>query len=128
MFGFLIQESYPTYYYANQQHEEIQVWPKGPITNRRDEAIKLEMDALMKQEIAKNVWHIPPVPINAGVDHPCPFPEEIAHWVTRLYSCRGDVVADPMAGSGTTLKVADRLGRVAVGTELWPAYVAEARR
>jgi len=127
-FGTTVQNPYPTYYYPNQQHEEIQVWRKGDIVNRRDEASKLAMSELAKQEIANNVWHVAPVPMNADVDHPCPFPEEIVHRLTLLYSCEGDVVADPMAGSGTTLKVADRLGRVAVGTEIRPEYVAEARR
>lgn len=126
-FGTTVQNPYPTYYYPNQQHEEIQVWRKGDIVNRRDEASKLAMTDLMKQEIANNVWHVAPVPMNADIDHPCPFPEEIAHRLTLLYSCDGDIVADPMAGSGTTLKVADRLGRIAVGTELRPEYVAEAR-
>lgn len=127
-FGTTVQNPYPSYYYPNQQHEEIQIWRKGDIVNRRDEASKLQMTDLMKQEIANNVWHIAPTPMNAAIDHPCPFPEEIAHRLTLLYSCNGDVVADPMAGSGTTLKVADRLDRVAVGTEIRTEYVAEARR
>lgn len=37
-------------------------------------------------------------------------------------------VLDPFAGSGTTLMVADRLGRNAVGCELNPEYVAMIRR
>lgn len=37
-------------------------------------------------------------------------------------------VLDPFAGSGTTLMVADRLGRNAVGCELNPEYVALMRR
>lgn len=127
-FGTTVQYPYPTQYYPNQQHEEIQIWRKGDVVARRNENSKLEMTDLMKQEIANNCWHIPPVPMNAAVDHPCPFPEEIVHRLTILYSCTGDVVADPMAGSGTTLKVADRLDRIAVGTELRPEYVAESRR
>lgn len=37
-------------------------------------------------------------------------------------------VLDPFAGAGTTLLVADRLGRHAVGIELNPAYVAMAKK
>lgn len=40
----------------------------------------------------------------------------------------GGVVLDPFCGSGTTLKVAERLGRRGVGLELNPAYIAIARR
>jgi DNA modification methylase len=127
-FGTTIQHPYPSLYYPNQQHEEIQVWRKGDIVTRRDKDSRLEMTELMKKEIANNVWNIPPCPHNKGIRHPCPFPEEIVHRLTLLYSCHGDIVADPMAGSGTTLKVADRLGRTGVGTEIRPAYVAEARQ
>ena len=35
----------------------------------------------------------------------------------------GDVVLDPFAGSGTTLKVARRLQRSAIGIEIIPEYV-----
>lgn len=126
-FGTTIQHPYPTYYYPNQQHEEIQVWRRGDVKNRRDEASRLDMTELMKREVSNNVWNIAPVPPNAEVDHPCPFPEEIVHRLTKLYSCEGDVVADPMAGSGTTPMVADRLSRVGVGTELRPKYVSTAR-
>jgi len=126
-FGTTIQHPYPTYYYPNEQHEEIQVWRKGDVQNHRDPASELDMTDLMKQEIANNVWHIPPVPHNGDIDHPCPFPEEIAHRLTLLYSSRGDTVCDPFVGSGTTLLVADRLDRDGVGTELRPSYVARAR-
>ena len=36
-------------------------------------------------------------------------------------------VLDPFAGAGTTLLVADRLGRHGIGTELNPTYYAMAR-
>lgn len=39
-----------------------------------------------------------------------------------------DVVLDPFAGSGTTLLVANRLGRDAIGCELNPQYAAMAER
>jgi len=126
-FGTTIQHPYPTYYYPNQQHESILVFRKGPVRNRKDEQSRFALTELMKQEIANNVWHIAPVPANKDIEHPCPYPEELVYRLTLLYSCEGDIVADPMAGSGTTVKVADRLNRVAIGTELRPAYVSVAR-
>jgi len=53
-------------------------------------------------------------------------------WVRRCECSTSEVrpcvVLDPFAGAGTTLLVADRLGRDAVGLELKPDYVALARR
>lgn len=127
-FGTTIQHPHPTYYYPNQIHEEIMVWRKGDIERRKDPIEELEISEVMKREVANNVWNIPTVPHNKGVNHPCPFPEEIVHRLAILYSYPGDIVVDPMVGSGTTVKIADRLGRVGIGTELQPAFVSEARR
>ncbi len=49
-------------------------------------------------------------------------PEEIARRCVRLFTFRGDVVLDPFAGSGTTLKVAKDLGRHYVGYEIVKSY------
>lgn len=126
-FGTTVQNPYPSYYYPNEQTEQIQIWRKGPLINRRDEESKFEITEIMKQEMSCNVWHIPPVPHNDGIEHPCPFPEEIVHRLVLFYSNKGDIVADPMAGSGTVLKVADRLERKGIGTEIRPEFVSEAR-
>jgi site-specific DNA-methyltransferase (adenine-specific) len=55
--------------------------------------------------------------------HPCPKP--LGFWKRLL--CRGsvldaDVVLDPMMGSGTTLRAAKDLGRLAIGIELEEKY------
>lgn len=46
------------------------------------------------------------------------FPEELAELVINTYSNEGDWVIDPFAGFGTTLKVAQRLKRNAIGFEI----------
>jgi len=55
------------------------------------------------------------------------FPTSLVAFVIKTYSEPGDRVLDPFAGSGTTLAVATRLGRKAVGVELLADRVAMAR-
>lgn len=40
----------------------------------------------------------------------------------------GDLVLDPFAGLGTTLRVGERLGRRAIGLELQPEFIDIGRR
>lgn len=54
--------------------------------------------------------------------HPTQKPEKLVEWIMKYWSFRGDIVLDPFAGSGTTLIVAERLGRRWIGVELDPEY------
>lgn len=59
--------------------------------------------------------------------HPTQKPEELVRRLVAASSREGDLVVDPFAGSGTTLVVAERLGRRWVGGDRDPRYVALAR-
>ena len=63
-----------------------------------------------------NVLHASPVAHNTG--HSAPFPEWLPEFFIKLLTNPGDLVVDPFAGSGTTARVALRLGRQAVGIEI----------
>jgi site-specific DNA-methyltransferase (adenine-specific) len=54
--------------------------------------------------------------------HPCPKPLEWMLWLVNLASEPTDVILDPFAGSGTTLRAAKDLGRRAIGIEVNEAY------
>jgi site-specific DNA-methyltransferase (adenine-specific) len=56
--------------------------------------------------------------------HPCQLREWPIERIIRAATIPGDWVCDPFAGSGTTLAVAQRLGRRFVGIEQNPAYCA----
>lgn len=56
--------------------------------------------------------------------HAAAFPESLPEWFINLFTTRGDVVLDPFVGSGTTLRVAQRMQRKSIGIELSPEYCA----
>lgn len=60
----------------------------------------------------------------AGVAHSAAFPVALPEFFIKAFSDDGDVIFDPFLGSGTTIVAADRNGRVGIGTELSPKYVA----
>ena len=75
----------------------------------------------------RTVWEIPTEPrknLNGqDDDHPAVMPYLLAHRCVAITSRSDSVVLDPYAGSGTTLLVANDLGRKWVGIELKSKYV-----
>lgn len=55
-----------------------------------------------------------------GADGDVHFPESLVATVIEEYTTRGQRVLDPFAGYGTTLMVAERMKRHAIGVELLP--------
>lgn len=56
-------------------------------------------------------------------DHSAAFPEALPEWFIKLFTEPGDIVLDPFMGSGTTLRVAKRLQRDAIGIEIHRDYI-----
>ena len=75
-----------------------------------------------------NVWEVDRVAfgMTEQTSHIAVFPEEVSERIIRACSQPGDMVLDPFAGSGTTLKVARGLGRRWLGIEISPLYSSEA--
>ena len=67
-----------------------------------------------------NVWDIPTYSGKHG--HPAIFPEQLANDHIISWSNEGDIVFDPMAGSGTTLKMAKLNNRNFIGCEVSEEY------
>lgn len=131
--GVSIQKPFPGYYYPNIMNEYILIFRKpGPKIYRdrtADEKAEasFKIDKLFTLETANNIWHIAPVPPKY-INHPAPFPEEIPFRLISLYSYPGEVILDPFAGSGQTLKVAHALNRNYYGYENIPKYVELAEK
>lgn len=76
----------------------------------------LQNNSLVGDDYEKtNVWEIQP---KTNSWHSAPFPEKLAENVIKYYSYEGDVVYDCFAGSGTTGKVAERLNRKYIMSEV----------
>ena len=61
----------------------------------------------------------------AAHKHPAIFPYQLAYDHIRSWTNPGDLVLDPMAGSGTVLRAAKDLGRRSVGIEIHKEYCQE---
>ena len=95
-----------------------QVYDKGAKRHYRDEVIKTKTK---KQSF--NLWYY-----TVGTDkktdtgHTAPFPEKLARDHIVSWSNPGDIVFDPFAGSGTTLKMAMLNDRNYLGFEISAEY------
>ena len=54
--------------------------------------------------------------------HPAPYPDKLASDIIKCFSKPGDLILDPMCGSGTTCVVAQNLKRDYLGIEINPDY------
>lgn len=55
-------------------------------------------------------------------NHSAAFPDELPEWFIRLFTKEHDVVLDPFMGSGTTVIVANKMGRIGLGIEIIEEY------
>ena len=72
-----------------------------------------------------NVLHLATECNNKG--HSAAFPDALPEWFIKLFSKEFDMVLDPFMGSGTTIDVAQRLYRNAVGIDIHEEYCELAR-
>lgn len=124
--GSFIKTPYPGYYRANIMHEYILVLQKGPGVLEKTGG-RIPANRVVKREIANSIWNIAPVPPSV-TEHPVPFPEQIPRRLITLFTKKGDLVLDPMNGSGQTTKAAYATGRRFVGLDIRQQYVREARK
>ena len=126
--GVVLQHPYPMYFYPDNIQESILLFQKGEFdySHLKDapknilESSKIDTVALNKERWNLTVWNITnvlPMPgrVEEGI---AAFPEEIPRRLIKLFTMVGETVFDPFAGSGTTLKVANELGRKGIGYEI----------
>jgi len=107
-----------------------QKWSK--VRTRRNAAGELKRTEWNAEEGGEygtrfNIWQYAVGFGNHGDDlahaHPAAFPEDLAADHIASWSNEGDIILDPFSGSGTTCKMAKKLGRHYIGIEINEAYV-----
>jgi len=78
-------------------------------------------------KVKGNIWDIQSGHNKSTLDtiayeHPAIFPEKLAKDHIKSWSNEGDIVFDPMCGSGTTLKMAKKLKRKYIGIDINDNY------
>ena len=61
-------------------------------------------------------------------NHSAVFPEALPEWFIKLFTREGDTVLDPFLVSGTTTRVAKRMGRNSIGIEVLEEYYNLAKK
>lgn len=118
---------YPRNFYAQNVIEFITVYVKdGKSTQAVNKEAKERSKLTQKEwtDTTYQIWRIP-TPNKGDIafgEHSALMPEEIVRRCIKLFSFDSDVVLDPFAGSGTSLKVAKEMNRNFIGYELYEKY------
>ncbi len=102
--------------YAHRPHES-KIWKKNGNETRKT----------LSSKIKGNIWEYGTgyggsTKDKIAFSHPAIFPERLAVDHILSWSNEGELVYDPMAGSGTTIKMAIKTGRNYVGSEIVKEY------
>ena len=126
--GVVVQHPYPMYYYPDNIQESILIFQKGRFDYSyvRELPLKiLEKSRVPLKDYNGDEWHLSVwnitnvLPLGLRLEKGvAAFPEEIPKRLIKLFSFHGETVLDPFLGSGTTMKVAQELGRNSWGYEI----------
>ena len=119
----------------DRKNKYTERWGGGQSERRKDGSIKQRGKQQTYQEfgIRFNIWRIPAgwgysTKDKKAHNHPAIFPEKLARDHIISWSNPGDIVLDPMCGSGTTCKMAKELGRSWIGIDIAEEYCELARK
>lgn len=82
-----------------------------------------ELDGRTWQRYSISIWDISKSKEEIKLRHPAMFPMELCRRLLEIYTKKGDVVLDPMMGSGSTILVARDMERKGIGVDINPEFV-----
>jgi site-specific DNA-methyltransferase (adenine-specific) len=89
------------------------------------------LSMLTKEEMQgwlRSGWADIPGASTTRLEHPAPYPVELAERLIRLFSFAGDTVLDPFLGTASTTAAAIRSGRNSIGVEVESSYLEISRK
>lgn len=122
--GVILQNPYPMYFYPDNLLESIIIFQKGKfdyksISKEVREKSKVDTKEIQEKKWYMTLWEMNNVMPNQVLEKGiAAFPEELPYRAIKLFSYADEVVLDPFAGSGTTMKIARNLGRNSIGIEI----------
>jgi site-specific DNA-methyltransferase (adenine-specific) len=138
-FMFILSKGGPKTFNAIKDRENL--WAGGKIarksqvrqpdgTMRENSAYRNDKDRRVgKIGCRNNIWRYASGSENAkSKQHPATFPEDLATDHIISWSNEGDIVLDPMMGSGTTGKMSVKHNRNFIGIEISPEYMTIAEK
>jgi DNA modification methylase len=132
---FIFSKGNPKTFNGIRDKKNTEAGATAHVSFRDKDGIVKKTSSFNKTKIAElglrtNVWFINSALSSSNRNgHPAPFPEQLANDHIISWSNPNDLVLDPMNGSGTTTKMAKKLGRNYIGIEISPEYckIAEDR-
>ena len=121
---FIFSKGSPKTFNGIKDRKNIHTNRAGKNMKRERDGTKTYRESFTPEEYGKryNVWRY-----NIGGkkehNHPAIFPDKLAEDHILSWSNEGDTILDPMAGSGTTLKMAKKNNRNYIGIEISPEYI-----
>lgn len=98
----------------------------GKRANGDDDKAQQSFVKIVDKRNKRDVWSVSPSHVKEA--HFATYPEELVEPCILAGTKEGDVVLDPFFGSGTTGRVAERLGRKWIGIELNDEYIEIAKK
>lgn len=122
--GVMLQNPYPMYFYPDNLLESIIIFQKGKfdyksISKETRASSKVDTKEYIDKKWYTTLWEMNNVMPGSSLEkNIAAFPEELPYRAIKLFSYKGEIILDPFAGSGTTMKKARELGRNSVGFEI----------